>query len=292
MPTFAPTNLKNHTIMKKNHTFGKRMRSIALATLGLAICMTGCLNGVDLNNLPIDTGSLEKLVQPKDQWHSLVSETRADAQVSGNTLTYGTHTYTVNGDINYNSNDHRTPTASVTFTNVPSGYAEFEAVYNGLLGKSIQGTAAMIPMAIELYARDAATGKKCFDLLCNSSSTVDGIIRILKTKLVPSEYSPENDPYIQRYMAAALLKGADCTNAYTPQEPYTVEMCSSPNGVQESQMSGGTVYYTYILAKGWDSEQRAVDVFLPYNGSTYKVFNCPSTYTQCKNIRGTWGGLK
>ena len=93
-------------------------------------------------------------------------------------------------------------------------------------------------------------------------------------------------------MAAALLKGADCTNAYTPQEPYTVEMCSSPNGVQESQMSGGTVYYTYILAKGWDTEQRAVDIFLPYNGSTYKVFNCPSTYTQCKNIRGTWGGLK
>ena len=176
--------------MKKNHNFGKRMRSIALATFGLAICMTGCLNGVDLNNLPIDTGGLEKLVQPKDQWHSLVSETRADAQVSGNTLTYGTHTYTVNGDINYNSNDHRTPTASVTFTNVPSGYAEFEAVYNGLLGKSIQGTAAMIPMAIELYARDANTGKKCFDLLCNSSSTVDGIIRILTTRTSSVTWPP------------------------------------------------------------------------------------------------------
>ena len=278
--------------MKKNfNAFGKGL-AFAIFGLGLTFCMTSCPNGINLNNLPIDTGGLEKLVQPKDQWHSLVSETKADAQVAGNTLTYGTHTYTVNGDINYNTTDHRTPTATVTFTNIPSGYAEFEAVYNGLLGKSIQGTAAMIPMAIELYARDANTGKKCFDLLCNSSSTVDGIIRILKTKLVPSEFSPENDPYLQRYMAAALLKGADCTNAYTPQEPYTVEMCSSPNGVQESQLAGGTVYYTYILAKGWDTEQRAVDVFLPYNGSTYKVFNCPSTYTQCKNIRGTWGGLK
>ena len=281
--------------MKKSHiVFGKRMRGIAFATLGLglSLCMTSCPNGVNLSNLPIETGGLEKLVQPKDQWHSLVSETKASAQVNGNTLTYGNHTYTVSGDINFNSNEHRTPTASVTFTNIPSGYAEFEAVYNGLLGKSLQGTAAMIPMAIEIYARDAATGKKCFDLLCNSSSTVDGIIRILKTKLVPSEYGPENDQYLQRYMAAALLKGAECTNAYAPETPYTVEMCSSPNGVQDSPLMGGTTYYTYTLAKGWDSEQRAVDIFQPYDGTTYKVANCPSTYTQCKNIRGTWGGLK
>ena len=281
--------------MKKNYNvFGKRMRSIAFATLGLgfSLCMASCLDGVNLNNLPIDTGGLEKLVQPKDQWHSLVNENKTSAQVNGNTLTYGSHTYTVNGEINFNSNEHRTPTASVTFTNIPSGYAEFEAVYNGLLGKSLQGTAAMIPMAIEIYARDAATGKKCFDLLCNGSSTVDGIIRILKTKLVPSEYGPENDQYLQRYMAAALLKGAECTNAYAPETPYTVEMCSSPNGVQDSPLSGGTTYYLYILAKGWDSEQRAVDIFQSYDGTTYKVANCPSTYTQCKNIRGTWGGLK
>jgi hypothetical protein len=266
--------------------------AFAIFGLGLTFCMTSCPNGVNLNNLPIDTGGLEKLVQPKDQWHSLVSETKASAQVSGNTLTYGSHTYTVNGDINFNSNEHRTPTATVTFTNIPSGYAEFEAVYNGLLGKSIQGTAAMIPMAIELYARDASTGKKCFDLLCNSSSTVDGIIRILKTKLVPSEYSPEDDKYIQRYMAAALLKGAVNSNAYAPEEPYTVELCASPNGVQDSPLMGGTTYYLYILAHGWDSEQRAVDVFQPAGSTTYKVCNCPSTYTQCKNIMGTWAGLK
>ena len=281
--------------MKKNHQFiGKRMRSVALAILGLALALglTGCLNGVDLNSLGIDTSNLEKSGQSKDQWHSLVNETKTNAQVNGNTLTYATHTYTVNGEIDFNSSDHKTPTASVTFTNIPSGYAEFEAVYNGLLGKSIQGTAAMIPMAIEMYARDEATGKKCFDLLCNSSSTVDGIVRILKTKLVPSQYGPDNDPYIQRYMAAALLKGADCTNNYAPDQPYTVEMCSSPNGIKDAQMSGGTVYYTYILAKGWDTEQRGVEVFMPYNGTTYKVFNCPSTYTQCKNIRGTWDGLK
>lgn len=219
-------------------------------------------------------------------------EAAPEMQLDGNTLTYGDHVYTVNGEINFASKDHKKPTASVTFTNVPSNYKEFEAVYNNLLGKSPQGAAAMIPMAIELYARDAEVGKQCFSLLCNGSATTDGIIRILKTKLVPSEYGPENDSYIQRYMAAALLKGADNKNAYTPEEPYTVEMCSSPNGVKDAPLTGGTVSYLYILANGWDSFQRSVDILQPYNSEYYKVFNCSSTYTQCKNIIGTWAGLK
>ena len=69
---------------------------------------------------------------------------------------------------------------NVTFTNIPSGYTEFEAVYNNLLGKSIQGTAAMVPMAIEMYARDAALGERCLNLLCNAPTTVSEMIRILK----------------------------------------------------------------------------------------------------------------
>ncbi len=224
--------------------------------------------------------------------NSLKKESAPDIKLDGNTLTYGDHVYTVNGKINFESKEHKKATSSVTFTNVPSNYKEFEAVYNTLLGKSPQGAAAMVPMAIELYARDAAVGKQCLELLCNGSATSDGIIRILKTKLVPSQYSSSNDPYIQRYMAAALLKGANNKNAYTADEPYTVEMCSSPNGVKDAPLTGGTVYYLYILAHGWDSFQRAVEVIQPYNSEYYKVFNCSSTYTQCKNIVGTWPGLK
>ena len=273
--------------MKRN--FLKHYVSLAVIALGLGL--TGCGN-VSLGDLENLGKVAEGLMQPKDQWHSLVNETKADMMVMGNTLTYGTHTYTVNGDIDFNSNEHRTPTATVTFTNIPSGYAEFETVYNNLLGQTPQGAAAMIPMAIEIYARDAATGEKCLNLLCNSDATVSNIIRILKTKLVPSEYGPENDTYLQRYMPAALLKGAVNSNAYAPEEPYTVEMCSSPNGIQDSPMMGGTTYYLYILGKGWDTEQRGVDIFQPAGSANYKVANCPSTYTQCKNIVGTWAGLK
>lgn len=227
-----------------------------------------------------------------DQWGYLINETSHDVQLNGNTLIYGDHTYTVNGEIELNGTVFNTPTAYVTFTNVPSGYTEFEAVYNNLLGKSIQGTAAMIPMAFEIYARNNVTGERCLNLLCNGSATVSEIVRILKTKFIPSEFAPENDQYIQRYLPAALLKGAINTNAYKPDEPYTVEMCRSANPPQESQFAGGMVYYTYILAHGWDTFQRSVEILQPYGSNLYKVFNCPATYTQCKVIQGTWVGLK
>jgi hypothetical protein len=231
---------------------------------------------------------------------ALCCSTVVMAQVNGDEMKYGDHTYTIDGKIKKDivggigsailggGKKLNRPTAKVTFTNVPSSYEEFEAVYTQFLGKTIHGTAAMIPMAIEMYARDAAVGRQCFELICNGPATVSGIIRILKEKLPPNaDYS---DSYTQRYMAAALLKGATAKNAYTPDYPYTVQMCRSANDPQES--SYGTVTYLYILAKGWDTEQRQVEILKPDDGGLYKVFNCPSCYTQCKNIKGTWKGLK
>lgn len=229
-----------------------------------------------------------------DSWANLLNETPHDVQVNGNTLTYGDHVYTVNGSFDFNTTVYNQPTATVTFTNVPSGYTEFEAVYTNLLGKSIQGTAAMIPMAFEIYARDATVGERCLNLLCWPSAVPD-IVRTLKQKFNYSPYSPENDQYIQRYMPAALLKDAAYTNGYKPSEPYTVEMCTSPNGIQDAPLTGGTDYYTYILAPGgWDTFQRSVEIFQAYSENTYyKVFNCPATYSQCRIIQnGPWQGLK
>ena len=229
-----------------------------------------------------------------DSWAYLLNETPHDPIVNGNTLTYGDHVYTVNGELNYNTTVYNTATAYVTFTNVPSGLTEFKAVYENLLGKTPQGAAAMVPMAIEIYARDASVGEQCLNVLCNSSTTVSGIVRILKTKFTYSPYSPENDQYVQRYLPAALLKDASYTNGYKPSEPYTVEMCSNPNGIQDAPLTGGTVYYSYILAPGgWDTFQRTIELFQPYGSRDYKFFNCPAAYTQCRNIQnGPWQGLK
>ena len=251
-----------------------------------AVFAAGCKNAGANDTKQAINGVSNSLEQAAEET-AVAAEAVAEAVVNGNTITYGNHSYTVSGEFN---NSYKIPTAFVTFTNFPADYKEFEAVYNGLLGKSIQGTAAMIPMAIELYARDAEVGEKCFNLLCNGPATVSGIVRILKTKLVPSQYGPSNDPYIQRYMAAALLKGANAGNAYSPDMPYTVEMAASPNGVHN--VTGGTDTFIYILADGWDTRQRSVEIFQAEGSPLYKVYNCPSCYTQCKNIKGEWAGLQ
>lgn len=282
--------------MKKNFlkTMGK---TFAIALMGIClVTLTGCPKPDDPTpdpdpdpDVPVNPGNTSS-----DSWAYLLNETSYEVQVNGNTLTYGDHVYTVNGELTYDQVVYDTPTAFVTFTNIPSGVTEFKAVYDNLLGKTPQGAAAMVPMAIEIYARNAEVGEQCFNVLCNSSSTVAGIVRILKTKFNYSQYSPENDQYVQRYLPAALLKGATYTNGYKPEEPYTVQMCGNPNGIQDAPLTGGTVYYSYILTSGgWDGIQRTVEIFQPYGSQTYKVFNCPACYTQCRTIQnGPWAGLK
>lgn len=50
--------------------------------------------------------------------------------------------------------------------------------------------------------------------------------------------------------------------------------------------------YIYMMGKGWDTEQRSVEIIQVNDGELFKVFNSPALYTQCKNIKGTWEGLK
>lgn len=272
--TILGTRAMTRNVRQKNYS---RLALAAIFVMGIT-GLASCGDSAPQNS--------QKEVPAKEATQEIVP------QIDGNTLTYGDHTYTVDGAIDFAAKDHKKPTASVCFTNVPADYAEFEAVYKGLLGKSSQGAAAMIPMALEMFARDHAVGEKCLQLLCNAPTTVSEMVRILKTKLEASQYGPENDQYLQRYMAAALLKGADSKNAYTPTEPYTVEMCSSPNGTKEAPLTGGTMYYLYILANGWDTFQRSVEIIQPAGSEYFKVFNCPATYSQCKTIVGEWAGLK
>lgn len=226
----------------------------------------------------------------QDQWGSLLSEASQSASVNGSSMTYGGHTYTQEGNLSIESYNP-SATGKVTFTNVPSGYTEFEAVYRQFLGKTPYGTAAMMPMAMEIYGRDKATGEKCIRLICTETTAAEAL-RELKQKYVPSKYSEPNDPYVQRYLAAAVLEGATNTNAYTPNEPYTVNMKASVNKHQEMQMYDGTVMWLYIMGGGWDTTQRTVQIVKTSTSDLFQIFSCPALYTQCKNIKGTWPGLK
>ena len=232
-----------------------------------------------------------------DKWAGLVNEKKYDVQVSRNTLKYGEHSYTLNGAIvfDYAPGEYEQKVeATVTCTNIPSGYTEFQAVYEGLLGKSLAGTVAMVPMAMEIYARNSMTGERCLNLLCKDQGVANQVAQLLKNKIIPSSAAGANDDYLQRYLPAACLKGADYENAYAPSEPYTIEMGAQPNKPLESKFTPyGTVYYTYLYADGWDTRARGVDVFLPKGEEFYKIQGCSACLTQCKTIfKGPWEGLK
>ena len=207
------------------------------------------------------------------------------------TWSYGSHQFTMKGNFTAQSYSQKA-TGVVTFTNVPQNYEEFEALYTQFLGKTPHGTAAMMPMAMEIYGRDRDEGKRCIELICYPSN-VNSVVSQLNQKFGISKYAPANDGYHQRYLPAAVLKGATPENGYTPQTPYTVEMKASVNKHQELTFMGqGTVLYIYIMGKGWDTNQRSVEIIKQPDSDLHQVFNCPSLYTQCKPIRGTWPGLK
>ena len=212
------------------------------------------------------------------------------AHAQETTFNYGDHTYTMKGTLNMERYD-RHATGEVSFSHVPTDYEEFETVYTQFLGKTPHGTAAMMTMAMELYGRDREVGLQCIKLVCYFSN-VNAVTSILNTKFSASSFSPSNDPYIQRYLPAAVLKGATPANGYQPLEPYTIEMKASVNKHQDMQITGNRVMYLYVIGKGWDTEQRQVEIVRQTDSKLHQVFNCPALYTQCKQIKGTWRGLK
>lgn len=221
-----------------------------------------------------------------------IDETNRDWNVDDNEMTWGIHEYTTRGSLPNLFNDKgemveevpKNPTAWVTFTHNPEGYNEFSTVYNEFLGKTPTGAAAMIPMAMELYGRHAATGEKCFRLLFGSQANANNIIRVLETKMHSSTAEQANDPYVQRYLPAALLKGARAENSYTPDEPYTVQML--PSAIAPS----GDYLNLYIFAEGWDINLRGVEV-KKVEGH-YVISTAPACYSQCREIKGEWAGLR
>jgi hypothetical protein len=193
-------------------------------------------------------------------------------------VTINGHTYSVRQSGN---------SVLVSFTNIPSDVEEFTKVYRDLLGKSEYTVPALIPMAMEIYARNPQEGETCIATFCSFTAKSE-MLRIIKDK-----FSHPNDPYCQRYLPAALLQGANNKNAYTPNRPYTVCIEHAvARKDEESDMYNGTFYQLQIRAEGWDTQERGVQVFKQFDAELYQVNGCPATYTSCKPIRGTWPGLE
>ena len=202
---------------------------------------------------------------------------------------YGEHSYVLQGNFKVDSYSKHAA-GRVTFTHVPSDYDEFEAVYQ-VLGKTPHGTAAMMPIAMEMYGRNRKEGEKCIRLLCYPSN-VNTVLSLLKDKFGSQEGFTSDDGYHQRYLPAAVLEGATPENGYCPNEPYTVTMYASVNQHRDMQLFDGRVMYIYLMGKGWDTEQRSIEIVKTSDSEFCQVFNCPALLTQCKRIQGSWKGLK
>lgn len=241
------------------------------------------------DNIEISSGN-----QNSENSNSTVSVQSVPSNVQsgmdGDIYRYGSHTYQVKGDF---KTDKITTSDfnEVTFSNIPSDYTEFEKVYKEYLGKHINGTAAMMVMAMEMYGRDKSVGERCIRLI-NTPNNVSSVMNILKDRY--GNYT--SDGYSQRYIAAALIDGAVRTNGYAPTEPYTIKCQGSPNGIKQMTMPKyGTVYYMYVIGGGWDTHQRQCEIVMFEDDEAtglYKMNNCPSFYTQCQQIKGEWKGLK
>ena len=269
------------------------MKTIIVTALLAASCLTAnaqigkFINKVKKQTEEAVNNAVTTVTEGADNIADAAEKEVRDALNDENTLVYGDHRYTMQGNIaadKYRKNGF----GNVTFTNIPSNFEEFKTIYTEFLGKTAYGAAAMMPMAMEMYARDREVGRQCIELLCYPSN-VNSVISIIKEKFGATP----NDSYGQRYLPAASLKGATPENAYLPLKPYTVEMEASVNQHQQLQISGsGTVVYIYIMAGGWDTHQRSVEVIKQPGKDLYQVFNCPSLYTGCKQIIGTWAGLE
>ena len=216
-----------------------------------------------------------------------------DWSLDGNTLTYGSHVYTMTGNMEKNY----VPGAKgkVTFTNVPSDLDEFSTVYEQLLGKTPYGIAAMLPMAFEMWGRNHDEGEQCIEMITGFTCFRE-IMRQLPAHMEMSKHSPVDDPYVQRCLPAAVLEGATKENGYNPTEPYTVNMTIGREETwgEESEMLQGEVYQLNILSgNAWSTQQRSVSVMLPWKGpQLYKVNSCPSLYVNIFVPRKDWEGLK
>jgi hypothetical protein len=210
---------------------------------------------------------------PQGQMNNMQPYTAPVIDIEDKTVTVNGHTYQTKKDLGG---------LLVTFSNVPSDFAEFSQVYNDFLGKNEFSVVAMIPMLLEMYARDKEQGVKCLELACTPACK-DEMIRVLDERFYGEA--------AQRYQPAAMLMGAKCDNAYEPKSPYIVRVDRTPKADETSDLIGGTFCNRFIIGEGWDAPQRSVIVFKGKDKSLFQLNNCNDAMAPCKPINGEWAGL-
>ena len=199
--------------------------------------------------------------------------------LDGNTLTYGTHQYTLS-----EKNDGDVPTGTVTFTHFPATLREFKTLQSQLLGTSQPGTLALNLMAFEMYRRDRSIGQKCIEA-CNLSANAKSVINNLKEKF-PQQRGEQTDSYQQPYLVASFLVGATQENKYQPEYPYKVSFTYSTSSYAKQGEYSYTFFgkiYHWLTTRGGNKDYDAT-VIVPDDDDIILVHGCSNYYLAAPTI--------
>ena len=165
-----------------------------------------------------------------------------------------------------------------SINSIPTSLEEFQALQSEL-GTTPEGCIMLQLVAMEMYRRDRTVGRECLKLN-NTDTNLTYVTNRLK------EIFRENDSYARPYLVSSFFKGAKPSNGYNPQKPYTIQVRRNPAHPEDerSQMLKGYVKYMQVYSDGYDTPWRGVEVVQQKGDTYYRVSNCPSIYTQCKEV--------
>ncbi len=160
---------------------------------------------------------------------------------------------------------------------IPATLEEFQAL-QAEIGAEPEGCIMLQLVAMEMYRRDKAVGLECLRLN-NTETNLSSM-----TRRLDELYRP-NDSYARPYLVSSFFKGAKPSNGYNPEKPYTIRVRKDPSKSDErSQSLKGYVKHYQIYSDGYDTAWRGIDVVQQKGDDFYRVSNCPSIYTQCKEV--------
>ena len=166
----------------------------------------------------------------------------------------------------------------VSIEKIPATLEEFQAL-QAQLGTTPEGCIMLQLVAMEMYRRDRNVGTECLRLN-NTDTNLSYVTNRLK------EIFREGDSYARPYLVSTFFKGAKPSNGYNPDKPYTIQVRRDPTrpNDERSQMLKGYVKHLQVYSDGYDTPWRGVDVVQQKGDEYYRVSNCPSIYTQCKEV--------
>lgn len=110
-----------------------------------------------------------------------------------------------------------------TFNAIPTTLEELQALPEASLDTPFK-TASLVILALNVYAKDRATGTEMLNFLCGPRPMSPRDIQFINDRFMDG----------QSYIVRSYFEGATPDNDYTPSEPYTLKLSAGPYAYQDA----------------------------------------------------------